>query len=175
MKINKVKNFEGIFLIKSKKLKDNRGFFLRGFCKKILKNNRLNFNIKQINFSYNQQKYTLRGFHYQKKPYGENKIIKCVNGSVMLVLLNIDSKSKNYLNHKKIFLSEKDSNFVYISKNYATAFITLKPRTLVVYYMSNYYKVKKSFGIKYNDPKLRIKWPIKPKIISKKDNNFKLL
>ena len=175
MKINKVKNFEGIFLIKTKKLKDSRGFFMRGFCRKILKNNKINFDIKQINFSYNQEKYTLRGFHYQKNPYGENKIIKCMNGSVLLVLLNINNKSKKYLNHKKILLNEKDSKFVHISKDYATAFITLKPRTLMIYYMSNYYKAKKSFGIKYNDPKLRIKWPKKPKIISKKDNNFKPL
>ena len=174
MEIKKTK-FENTFIVEHKKRFDNRGFFMRGFCKKILKKKNIHFTIKQTNFSYNEKKLTLRGFHYQNYPYSENKVVTCVNGKILLVLVNIDKKSKNYLKHIKISLSSKMNKSVIVSKNCATAFLTLEPKTLVLYYMSNNYKGNKGRGIRYNDPKLKIKWPKKVKIISKKDLNFKYL
>ena len=172
MKIKKTK-FENTYIIEHKKNFDERGFFMRGFCREVLKKKNIEFNIKQTNFSFNEKKFTLRGFHYQNYPFSENKLISCINGEILLVLIDIDKKSKNYLNNIKINLSSKMSSSVLIPKNCATAFLTLKPRTLVFYYMSNYYKKNKSCGIRYNDPKLKIKWPNKIKIISNRDLNFK--
>ena len=172
MKIKKTK-FENTFIVEHKKDFDNRGFFMRGFCKEILKKVNINFSIKQTNFSYNEKKLTFRGFHYQNYPYSEQKVVTCINGKILLVLVNIDKKSKNYLKNIKITLSPKMNKSVIISKNCATSFLTLEPKTLVLYYMSSYYKKNKGRGIRYNDPKLKIKWPNKVKIISKRDLNYK--
>jgi len=87
--------------------------------------------------------------------------------------LNINKKSKNYLKFIKIKLNEKIKKSLFVSENYATAFLTLKVNTLIIYYMSNYYNSKHSSGLKFNDPKIGIKWPAKPSSISKKDLNFK--
>ena len=96
MKIKKTK-FENTFIVEHKKDFDNRGFFMRGFCKEILKKVNINFSIKQTNFSYNEKKLTFRGFHYQNYPYSENKVVTCINGKILLVLVNIDKKSKKHL------------------------------------------------------------------------------
>tara|TARA_Y100000746_G_C15196043_1_gene323434 strand:+ start:78 stop:605 length:528 start_codon:yes stop_codon:yes gene_type:complete len=172
MKIKKTK-FKNTFILEHKKKFDKRGFFMRGFCNETLKKKNLNFKIKQTNFSFNKKKFTLRGFHYQVFPFSEDKIITCINGSILLVLVNINKKSPNYLENIKIKLTSKMNRSVLISKNCATAFLTLESKTLIFYYMSNYYKKNKSMGIRYNDPKLKIKWPNKVKIISNRDLNFK--
>ena len=174
MKILKTK-FNGTYIIEHNKLKDLRGFFIRGFCENILKKKSINFKIKQTNFSYNKKKYTLRGFHFQKKPFSEDKLITCIKGKLLVVLVDINKKSRNYLNHIKINLSSNLNQSVLISKDCATAYLTLTDETLVFYYMSNFYKKIKGDGFRYNDPKLNIKWPKKPKIISKKDLGFKNL
>ena len=174
MKIKKTK-FKNTFILEHEKKHDNRGFFMRGFCNEILNNKNINFKVKQTNFSFNEKKFTLRGFHYQKKPFSENKMITCINGAILLVLVNIDKKSSNYLKNIKIKLTKNINKSVLISKNCATAYLTLEPKTLVFYYMSNYYKKNKSEGIRYDDPKLKIKWPKRVKIISNRDLNFKNL
>ena len=155
-----------------KKKNDKRGFFTRGFCNKLFTKAKINFKIKQTNFSFNKKKLTLRGFHFQKSPFSESKIITCVKGKILLVIININEKSKNYLKHIKINLSDNINKSVLISKDCATAFLTLEPDTLVLYYMSAFYKKNKGMGIRYNDPKLNIKWPNKPKIISDRDIKF---
>ena len=174
MKIVKTK-FKDTYLIDHSKKNDKRGFFMRGICTKILKNKNVSFNIKQTNYSYNKKKLTLRGFHFQLPPFSEKKIITCVKGKLLLVIVNIDKKSNNYLKHLKFILSDNLNRSVLISKNCATAFLTLEPGTLVYYYMSSYYKKNKGEGIRYNDPKLKINWPKKPKVISSRDLNFENL
>jgi len=174
MKLLKTK-FNGTFIIKHQKLKDKRGFFMRGFCKNVLEKKGVDFKIKQTNFSYNKKKYTLRGFHFQKKPFAETKLISCIKGKLLIVLVDINKKSKNYLKHIKINLSSNLNKSLLISKNCATAYLTLTDETLIFYYMSNFYKKEKGYGFKYNDPRLNIKWPKKPKIISRKDLSYKNL
>ena len=139
MIIKKTK-FIDTFIIHHKKKFDNRGFFMRSFCDKELKKAGINFKIRQTNLSYNTKNLTLRGFHFQKSPYAEDKIISCLKGKLVLVLLDLNKKSPTYLNHTKIILSENLNKSVLVSKKCATAYLTLKSNTLVSYYMSNYYK-----------------------------------
>ena len=91
---------------------------------------------------------------------------------MLLVLLDLNKKSKTYLNHIKIILSESLNESVLVSKTCATAFLTLKSNTLVSYYMTTYYKKNKGSGINYKDPKLKIKWTKQPKVISKEMQIF---
>jgi dTDP-4-dehydrorhamnose 3,5-epimerase len=174
MKIKKTK-FKNTFILIHKKKNDKRGFFMRGFCNKELEKQGIKFRIKQSNFSFNKKKLTMRGFHYQKAQYSEKKIITCVKGKALLVIVNIDKKSPNYMKNLKFKLNSNLNRSVLISNDCATAFLTLETQTLIHYYMSNYFKKNQSLGIRYDDPKLKIKWPIKPKIISKRDLGFKFL
>ena len=173
MQIKKTK-FKGLFIIKKKFFRDNRGFFYRDFCKNEL--SKLNFNIKQINFSYNNKEFTLRGFHFQKSPYQEDKIISCISGEILNVSIDLRKNSKTYLKVFSKVITSKDNTSLLIPKGFANAYLTLKKNTKILYYMSEFYKPSYSSGIRYDDPFFDIKWPVKPKIISKKDKvikNFK--
>jgi len=160
-----------IKVFSSNKIVDSRGYFTRAFCKKTFKKYNADNRINQINFSFNKKIYTLRGYHYQKPSY-EAKTISCVNGKIFLSILNLNSKSKYYLKTCNTILDEKDNKFCYIPKKFATAFLTLKKNSFILYYMSNEYINSQSQGIRWNDPIIKEKWPYKPKIISERDKSF---
>ena len=170
MLIKKTK-FKEVYIIEKSLFKDNRGFFYRDFCNKFLK--KIKFQIKQVNFSFNKKKFTLRGFHYQIKPFEEDKIITCVSGEIINVSIDLRKKSKTYQKVLRIKLSEKNHRSIIIPKGFANAYLTLKNNTKIIYYMSQFYKPSSDNGIRYNDNFFKVKWPHKPKVISSKDKNLK--
>ena len=93
----------GVYVLNLDKFEDERGFFSRKYCKKILKKSQINFDIKQVNYAFNKKKYTLRGFHYQIKPYSEKKIMTCLTGSFLLYIVDIDKNSNTYKKKNKNF------------------------------------------------------------------------
>ena len=151
---------------------DERGTFIRHFCI-----NELNKQIKfkkcyQANISFNKKKATLRGFHYQTDPYQEDKIVSCLVGEIYDVIIDLRVESKTYLKHQGFYLNDINKKSLVVPKGFAHSFLTLKSNTTVHYYTSQVYYSKYERGIRYNDPLFNIKWPIKPKYISNKDQNF---
>ena len=174
MKFIKTK-IKDCFMIKNNILRDKRGSFTRIFCqKKFLKKNE-KFLVRQSNISENLKKGTFRGFHYQCKNYTENKIINCVSGSIFNVVIDLRKKSKSY---KKIFitkLSNKNKFSILIPAGCANGFLSLEDDTYIQYLMSDYFENNQGryFGLRYNDKLFsKVKWPIKLKIISKKDLSY---
>ena len=168
-----LKKIKGLIVVKSSIFFDKRGSFRRSFCKKFFKKNKIKFNVCQGNISENMKKGTLRGFHYQKKNNKDAKLLSCIRGEVLNVTIDLRKTSKTYLAIQKTLLSEKNKYSLLVPPGCANAFLTLKNKTIIHYYMNDYYKKKTDTGIRYNDPIIKVNWPIKPKIISKKDLNFK--
>ena len=154
--------------------KDNRGSFRRSFCKDVLKKNKIDFKIRQSNVSENKKKYTLRGFHSQKYPYSDSKIISCINGSIHNVVIDLRKNSKTKYQHQSFNINDHNKFSLLVPKGCANAYLTLKDNTKILYLHSEFYKPGKEFNILFNDPFFKIKWPFKPKIISKKDLSIKL-
>jgi dTDP-4-dehydrorhamnose 3,5-epimerase len=167
MKILK-KILPNVFLFKNQYSFDLRGKFL-----KIKTLN--NFKSNQLCFSYNKLKGTIRGLHYQKRPFGETKIITCISGSAYDVIVNCNKKSKDYLKHKTIILNSHKNNSLYIDKDYAHGFQTLENNTILMYNIMGKYKKTAQSGFLFNDIYLNIKWPLKIKKISTRDRKFKPL
>lgn len=166
----------GCFKILPKKFFDSRGSFHRSFCKKLFKRKKINFEIKQCNISINKEKYTLRGFHFQKKPYKESKILMLVNGSIYNVTIDIRKNSKTYLKKYITKMSSKKNEAILIPAGCANAFLTLENNSIIHYYMNSYFEenIQKNYsGFRFDDLNFKIMWPHKPKIISKKDNSYK--
>jgi len=163
---------KGVYLIKLEEKKDIRGSFYRLFCKKKLILKKLNSNFVQISNSCNLKKGTIRGMHYQKKPFQEDKIISCIKGSIYDVLIDIRPKSRTYLKWLGFTLSENDKKMLYIPKGIAHGFQTLKNDTIINYMMSAFYNKKYSRGIRYDDKSIQVKWPLKCSLISKQDKNW---
>ncbi len=164
---------KGLFVIKPKILFDKRGSFRRSFCKQILKKKKISFKVCQGNISENMNKGTLRGFHFQKTTNKDAKILTCIRGKVLNVTIDLRKKSKTYLVIKKTLLSEKNKYSLLVPPGCANAFLTLESNTIIHYYMNDYYKKNTDAGIRYNDPIIKVKWPLKPKVISDKDLSFK--
>ena len=166
---------KGLTLIMPEPFNDKRGLFRRIFCQNEFKKKKLNFEIKQSNISENKKIHTLRGFHYQENPYGEDKIITCIQGKIHNIVIDMRKKSKTYMQWKSFNLSENNRYSLLVPKGCANAYLTLKKKTWVLYFHSQIYKKGFEKSIKYNDPKFSLNWPYKPKVISKKDNMTKFI
>ena len=156
------------YLIINNKKEDNRGFFFRSYCKKIFKKY-LDKEIAQCNISFTKEKKTIRGIHYQKGKYAEDKIMHILSGKVFFVLIDLRKNSKTYLKKLEIILDSKLNHSFLLPKGCANGFMTLQKNTFVSYEMTEFFKPSSYYGIKYNDPYFKINWPYKPKIISKFD------
>jgi dTDP-4-dehydrorhamnose 3,5-epimerase len=174
MKIKKTK-LNGVKIIIPNPNKDNRGFFQRLFCKKVFKSKNLNNSIVQINNSFNKKKGTTRGLHYQSDSSAECKILRCVRGSLVNIVVDVRKNSKTYLKSIKIKLTAKNRHMSYIPRGFANGLQTLEDNTELVYFTTNFYNPKKEKGLSVLDPKLKIKLPLPIKFISKKDKSWELL
>ncbi len=174
MKFKELK-FKGVYLISNIKINDNRGYFSRTYCESEFKKKKLNTKWVQFNKSFNKKRYTFRGLHFQKKPYEEIKIIKCIKGEIIDLILDIRKNSKTYLKLLKINLSSKKNLMLYLPKGIAHGFITTKTNTEVSYMHSTKYNKDYSDGFNIFDKKIRFKMKDKIKIISKKDKKLKYI
>ena len=150
------------FLIKTEIYKDNRGFFKELFLKKKIK-----FNCKFTATSVSK-KNVIRGLHLQTK-FSQEKYVSVLKGAIMDVVLDLRKKSKTFGKHFKIILSDKNAKSIFIPAGFAHGFLSLKKENIIYYTNTNYRSKKHEVGLLWNDKDLKIKWPVKNPIISKKD------
>jgi len=162
--INKIKIF------KNKSFKDHRGYYWTSWKKG---------EIKKVYFKHDKfslsKKNVLRGLHGDKKTW---KLVSCPYGKFLLVIVNYVKTSKNYLKSKSLILSQENGVQVLIPPNYANGHLCLTNKCLFHYklsYRGKYIDAKEQFSLRWNDPKLKIKWKIKKPILSKRDKKAKLL
>ena len=171
MKFLKTK-LKDLFIIEFEKSEDERGSFYRIWDKKIFQENGLNDNLVQISISFNKKKGTLRGMHFQKKPFEEAKIVRCTKGKIFDVVIDLRPESKTFMNWASFELDSNESKILYIPEGFAHGFQTLEDNTELVYQISNWYSPEHASGLRWNDNKFQINWPIQNPIISKKDLTF---
>lgn len=164
------------YLIELEEFKDNRGTFARQFCKKELKANGIDFEICQCNISKNYKKNTLRGMHYQKAPYLEPKLVSCTNGAFYDVIVDLREDSPTYLKWQGFELTADNNRVLYIPPMFAHGFQTLEDNTVVYYQIGEFFQPDYYDGIRYNDPKIGIRWKnLGEPIMNERDRNYKLL
>ena len=151
---------------------DERGFFTRIWDKKIFQDKGLNSDLVQISFSFNKTRGTIRGMHFQKKPFAEVKLVRCTRGKIFDVIIDLRPESNTYKKWIGVELKSDDFKMLYIPKGFAHGFQTLEDDTEVFYQMSNWFSPEHVRGIRWNDKEFDIKWPIKCSIISKKDTTY---
>ena len=167
-------SLKGSYIIELEKLEDERGFFTRMWDEEIFQNKKLNSRLVQISLSSNKKKGTLRGMHFQEKPFEETKIVRCVKGKIFDVIIDLRSNSKTYKKWISIELNSNDLKMIYIPEGFAHGFQTLEDNTEVMYQMSNWFSPEHAKGIRWNDQEFNITWPINEPIISKKDQSHEL-
>ena len=165
---------KGAYVIELEKKEDERGFFARTWDKQEFNDHHLNSNLIQCSISHNKIRGILRGMHYQFAPYEEAKVVTCTKGKIFDVIIDLRKNSNSYKEWIGIELNGKDYKMLYIPEGFAHGFQTLEDDTDVFYQISQLYMPEYSQGIRWDDPLFAIKWPLKPKIMSKKDSDYEL-
>jgi len=156
-------NFSGLKVIQSKNYKDSRGFFKEDFKQKFFKNKKFVFGCTS-----RSNKNVMRGLHLQTK-FPQGKYISILKGAILDVAVDLRKKSKTYGKHFKIILSDDNAKSLFIPEGFAHGFLGLKNENIIHYLCTNYRSAKHEVGLLWNDKNLKIKWPLKNPIISKKD------
>ena len=159
---------KGLISIKPEPYVDKRGLFRRIYCLKELKKKKINFNIKQTNVSENKNIYTLRGFHYQESPYGEDKIITCMKGRIHNIVIDMRKKSGTYMKWQSFCLTEKNRMALLVPKGCANAYLTLKKKLGFCIFIHNFIRriLKKVLDLMTQN--LILIGPINQKLFQKK-------
>ena len=170
--IFKETKLEGAFIIEPERVADERGFFARTFCSKEFERQKLVSQFVQCNISFNSKKGTLRGMHYQVKPHEEVKLVRCTQGAIYDVIIDLREGSPTFMHWFAAELTEENRTMLYVPEGFAHGFQTVRDNTEVFYQMSGFYHPDCSRGIRWDDPAIAIAWPIKTIIVSAKDSEY---
>jgi dTDP-4-dehydrorhamnose 3,5-epimerase len=163
---------KGAFIIEPEKLEDARGFFARIWCQREFKRHGLNPNLAQCSVSFNRTKGTLRGIHYQVKPCEEAKLVRCTQGSIYDVMIDLRQESPTYKQYVGEVLTVENRRALYVPEGFAHGFLTMDDNTEILYLISEFYSPEHSRGVRWDDPAFGIDWPIAPTTMSLRDRSY---
>lgn len=163
---------DGVIRIDISPIADNRGFFARSFCKQTLAEAGFAFDIIQCNLSFNEQAGTLRGMHYQAAPTADPKIVRCEQGTIFDVAVDLRPTSPSFLGWTAAELSGENGSALLIPAGCAHGFISLTDNTQVQYFMGAPYVADLARGVRWNDPAFAIEWPLQPSVIAARDTAY---
>ncbi len=160
-----------IILITPKKFIDERGFFSETYNRNSLADAGINAEFVQDNHSLSIPKAVIRGLHYQKPPFAQDKLVRVIRGSIIDVAVDIRKNSPTFGQHVSAILSAENWQQLWVPKGFAHGFCTLEPNTEVAYKVTSFYSADCDTGIAWNDPDLAIDWQIDESevLVSEKD------
>lgn len=162
----------GAYVIELEPIVDKRGFFARTWCEQEFRQFGLNAHIAQCSISFNTRRGTLRGMHYQDRPYAETKLIRCPAGGIYDVIVDLRPGSPTYRKWFAIELTSANHKMLYVPECVAHGFQTLADHTEVLYQISDPYQPECGRGVRWDDPLFGIEWPIQEIVISQRDRTF---
>ena len=165
----------GAYVIEITPFTDERGLFARTYCRDEFRQINHADEFLQFNHSLTRHKGSVRGMHYQIPPFSEIKLIRCVAGSVFDVIIDIREGSPTFLQYFAVVLAAQTMNSVYVPRGFAHGFQTLEDDSQLIYHHTAIYKPGFENGIRFDDPGINIAWPLKPSMISSKDQSYPLL
>jgi dTDP-4-dehydrorhamnose 3,5-epimerase len=163
---------KGAYVIELETREDERGFFARSWCEKEFVDHKLNPRVVQCNISLNKKKGTLRGMHYQAAPRAEAKLVRCTQGAIYDVIIDLRPGSLTFGQHLSETLAACSHKMLYVPEGFAHGFQSLEDNSEVFYQMSEFYAPSYARGVRWNDPAFGIKWPIGEPIMADRDKNY---
>lgn len=162
----------GVWLVTLEPVEDHRGFFARTWCEREFAAHGLDDRWVQCSVSFNRQRGTLRGLHFQRAPHDETKLVRCTMGAIHDVVLDLRRDSPTFRKHAAVELSAVNRKMLYIPRGCAHGFQTLADDTEVFYQISAFYAPQHSAGVRWNDPAFGICWPCPDPILSDRDRSY---
>ena len=166
---------EDVILVKPKVFGDNRGFFLESYKKSDFYANGIDVEFNQDNHS-KSIKGVLRGLHFQAKPYGQAKLVRCSKGRIYDVAVDIRPNSKTFGQYVKVELSEENKNMLFIPVGFAHGFVVLSDEAELLYKATGEFNQAADRGVLWCDKDINLDWGIDfEPILSEKDKKQPLL
>jgi dTDP-4-dehydrorhamnose 3,5-epimerase len=162
----------GAYIIDLDRHTDDRGFFARIFCQNEFREHGLEPVVAQANVGFNQRRGTLRGMHFQYPPKAETKYVRCTRGAVLDVIVDLRPESPTYLRHTTVELSAENGRGIYIPRRFAHGYQALADGTETTYMLGEFYSPLDEGGLRYDDPRLGIEWPLPVAELSPKDHGW---
>jgi dTDP-4-dehydrorhamnose 3,5-epimerase len=166
---------KGAFIIDIERREDSRGFFARAFCQHEFEAHDLKPIIAQTNVAFNHKAGTLRGMHFQFPPVAETKLVRCTRGAILDIVVDLRPDSPTYLRHVAVELNEDNRRAIYVPERFAHGYQVLTDGTETSYQVGEFYAPGIEGGLLYNDPRLKLQWPLPVTVISEKDQQWKAL
>lgn len=166
---------EGVLQIRSQLSQDSRGSFSRWFCQRELENFLPGQQILQVNHSFSRQQGTVRGLHFQLPPFAEYKLVRCIAGRVFDVAVDLRANSVTFLKAVSLELSAEENNMLLIPPGCAHGFQSLTADVQLVYLHSAFYQPEAEAGFRFDDPRLKIDWPLPITSMSARDEQLPVI
>jgi dTDP-4-dehydrorhamnose 3,5-epimerase len=165
----KERKLRGVYEITLAPILDARGFFMRAYDVKMFQEAGIHREWLQENHSRSEQKGIIRGLHFQFPPYAETKLVRCIRGAVLDVMVDLRKDSPSFGQWDALELSESNKKMVLIPRGFAHGFCTLTDESEVLYKVDNIYQRDHEGGLLWSDPEIGIEWPVQNAILSEKD------
>ena len=166
---------DGLYVAETAPFQDERGCFARFFCDKELQKALGDRHIVQINHSLSRDKATVRGLHYQKPPFAEMKLIRCLKGRAWDVAVDLRKDSPTFLQWHAEELSEENRKMFIIPEGFAHGFQVLEDNTELLYLHTAHYDKASEEGVNIKEPMISIAWPLPAINLSERDSSFPYL
>lgn len=166
---------DGAAIIDLEEHSDDRGFFARTFCRDEFAAAGLQNVVDQSNLSFNHRAGTVRGMHFQIAPHPEAKLVRCIRGAIVDMIVDMRPGSPTRLQHVAVELSADNRRALYVPPYFAHGYQTLVDGTEVMYQVSGSYEPTAERGLRHDDPQLGLDWPLPVSVISAKDASWPLL
>lgn len=163
---------KGAFVVRFKKITDDRGYFARAWCHEEFGQHGLNPKMVQLNTGFSHKKGTLRGMHFQKAPHAEAKFIRCTRGAIYDVIIDLRKESPTFRQWIGAELNADDAAMLYAPEGFAHGYQTLTDDAEMYYLTSAAYAAGAAAGVRYNDPGFGIDWPLPVSVISGPDQKW---
>jgi len=162
----------GAFVIEPERLEDMRGFFAMNWSEREFRKRGLVSQFVESNISFSQKRGTLRGMHYQARPHGQVKLVRCTMGAIYDAIIDLRPESPTFKQWTSVELSAQNRLMLYVPLDFAHGFQTLEDNTEVTYQMSSTYHPESSRGVRWDDPGFGIPWPDADRVIIPRDREF---
>jgi dTDP-4-dehydrorhamnose 3,5-epimerase len=167
--------FKDAYVLMTDPFEDERGRFTRVFCRRELEQIGHCKEIVQINHSLTKNRGALRGMHFQRPPKSEIKIVYCLRGSVFDVMIDLRRNSPSFLHWHAEILSPDNRRIMYIPEGFAHGFQALEDHVELIYLHTEFYSPEHEAGLRYDEPRVGVRWPMPIRDISGRDRSYTLL
>ena len=165
----------GATIIELELRQDERGFFARSFDRQEFAEHGLEPVIAQANVAFNRRRGCVRGMHFQYPPKAETKLVRCTRGAIVDVIVDLRPESPTFLEHVSVELNEDNHRALYVPRRFAHGYQVLGDGTETSYQVGEFYAPETEGGLRYDDPRLGLSWPLEPTDMSEKDQVWPLL